>query len=205
LKVLNKINETFPEIQNIALYSCLNDFRRKSLDELKALRAAGVTKAYAGLESGDPFVLDRVKKRMTPQEAIEGMELAKAAGIEVLLSFIFGLGGKHGSETHIKEATDLLNILQPEEIAPMALAIQPGTVLEQEAKDGDFIMPTALQVLEEEKYLLENLGNFRHYYWGDHGNNLARMRGWMPDAREAFFAARSGSDRRLQRNRRRGT
>ncbi|WP_282167338.1 radical SAM protein [Shewanella japonica] len=186
LAILNKITETFPEIQNIALYAGFNDFRRKTVAELKQMRAAGLTMAYAGLESGDPIVLDNIKKAMKPEHAIEGMAMAKEAGIKVLASFIFGLGGRHRSKEHIKATTDILNIMQPEEIAPMAIAIQLGTELEQQVLRGEFVMPSPLQVLEEEKYLLENLADFDCYYWGDHGNNISPMRGMLPQARVPF-------------------
>ncbi|CDU06839.1 conserved hypothetical protein [Vibrio coralliirubri] len=187
LKILDKLRHTFPESRKVSLYSGLNDFRRKSLSELKELKSAGLTMAYAGLESGDAVVLDNIKKRMTPEQAIEGMALAKEAGIETLLSFIFGLGGRDRSREHIVETTRLLNIMKPEQIAPMALAIQPGTVMEQEVKDGKFVMPTQLQILEEEKYLLENL-NIDTFYWGDHGNNIVTQKGFLLDSREQFLA-----------------
>lgn len=187
LKVLNKLKHTFPESQRISLYSGLNDFRRKSVAELKELKSAGLDMAYCGLESGDPVVLDRIKKRMSQEQAIEGMAMAKEAGIEVLLSFIFGLGGRERSKEHIIETTRILNITKPEHIAPMALAIQPGTVMEQEVKDGTFIMPTQLQILEEEKYLLENL-EIDTFYWGDHGNNIVPQKGYLLDSREQFLA-----------------
>lgn len=187
LQVLERIRATFPEVLNIALYSGLNDLRRKTASELKELKAAGVTMAYAGLESGDHMVLERIKKGMTPEQALEGMALAKEAGIRMLLSFIFGLGGRNRSQVHIAATTRLLNQLQPEEIAPMALTIQPGSELEQEALSGRFVVPTPMQLLEEERYLLENLADFKTYYWGDHGNNLSPMRGWLPDNRTAFL------------------
>lgn len=79
---------------------------------------------------------------MTREHAIEGMAMAKEAGIETLLSFIFGLGGKERSREHIEGTVSLLNILQPEQIAPMALAVQPGTELEREVHSGEFILPT---------------------------------------------------------------
>lgn len=187
LKVIAKTNATFPELKNLAMYAGFNDIRRKSVGELKTLREAGVSTVYVGLESGDPKVLEDIKKGMTREQAIEGMELARAAGIRVLVSFIFGLGGASRSRAHIEGTVSLLNILQPQEIAPMALAIQPGTEMEHDVKEGRFVMPTPLQVLEEEKYLLENLDGFEHYYWGDHGNNIAHMRGWMPDNRDLFL------------------
>lgn len=186
LKLFSKLKQTFPEVKRISLYSGLNDFRRKSVSELTELKCAGLDMAYCGLESGDPVVLERIKKRMTVAHAIEGAMMAKEAGIEVLQSFIFGLGGRYRSEQHIKATTDILNEMQPEQIAPMALAIQPGTELEREVNAGEFVMPTQMQILQEEKYLLENM-NFETVYWGDHGNNLVQMRGMFPESKSFFL------------------
>ncbi|WP_210448676.1 radical SAM protein [Vibrio crassostreae] len=161
ISILDYIKITFPEIKNISLYS--------------------------GLESGDPIVLDRIQKRMTREHAIEGMNLAREADIKVLASFIFGLGGRERSKEHAINTTSLLNIMQPDAIAPMALAVQPGSVLEKEVQRGEFVLPTPLQILEEEKYLLENLEDFDCYYWGDHGNNISPMRGMLPQARNPFL------------------
>lgn len=186
IKTIQKIKELFPEVENIALYSQYNDFRRKTVEELKAIKAAGLTKAYVGLESGDAKVLEDTTTHMTPQQAIEGAAKAKAAGIKVLASFIFGLGGRFRSKEHIEETTKLLNILQPEEIAPMALAIQPGTPLAKQVENEEFIQATPLQILEEEKYLLENL-KIDTYYWGNHGNNIMPMKGKFPDMKVPFL------------------
>jgi len=166
LKILRKITSTFPECSKIALYAGLNDLRRKSVAELKGLKQAGLTLAYTGLESGDPVTLERIKKGLTPEQAEKGMAKAKAAGIDILLSIIFGIGGKERSRQHIVETTRLLNIMKPEQIAPLALAIQPGTELAKQVETGEFIQATPLQILEEEKYLLENLAGFETIYWG---------------------------------------
>ncbi|OLQ94569.1 coproporphyrinogen III oxidase [Vibrio ponticus] len=192
LKVLDKLRSIFPENKRISLYSGLNDFRRKTPAELKELVDAGLNMAYSGLESGDRLILEQIKKRMSPEQAIEGMAMAKEAGIEMLLSFIFGLGGRDRSEEHIIATTDILNIMQPEHIAPMALAVQPGTEMERDVQAGRFIMPSQMQVLEEEKYLLENL-NIDTFYWGDHGNNLIQHKGYLLDSRDWFLANVNGA------------
>ncbi|GAD79996.1 hypothetical protein VEZ01S_22_00030 [Vibrio ezurae NBRC 102218] len=77
--------------------------------------------------------------------------------------------------------------MRPDAIAPMALAIQPGCELEQELHNGQFSLPSPLQILQEEKYLLENMDDFPCFYWGDHGNNIASMRGEWPAARQPFL------------------
>lgn len=185
IKILNKITDTFPEIKNIALYAGYNNIRRKTVNDLKAMKKAGLSIVYTGLESGDPEVLKQINKGMTPEHVIQGAAMLKASGIRMLASFIFGLGGKERSQEHIIATTNMLNMTQPEEIAPMALAIQPRTELEQDVASGKFVRATPLQVLNEEKYLLENL-DFETFYWGDHGNNIASMRGWLPKNQKSF-------------------
>ena len=187
LEVLEKISNVLPECNKISLYAGLNDLRRKNTADLIKLRRAGLTKVYTGLESGDPVILDRVEKGLTPDQAIEGMAKAKAAGIEVLVSIIWGIGGKERSVEHRIATTKLLNRLKPEELAPMALTIQPGTILKKQVESGEFLQATPLQILEEEKYLLENLEDFTMVYWGDHGNNIETLRGILPFSRELFL------------------
>jgi len=187
LEILGKITATFPECSKIALYAGLNDLRRKSVKDLKELKQAGLSLVYTGLESGDRVTLERIKKGLTPEQAQQGMEKANAAGIDVLVSIIFGIGGKERSRQHIVATTRLLNIMRPEQLAPMALTIQPGTELEKQVETGEFIQATPLQILAEEKYLLENLAGFETIYWGDHGNNIVSSRGRLPASRELFL------------------
>ena len=75
----------------------MNDLRRKSFEELTELRQAELTGAYTGLESGDHLTLERINKGLTPEQTKEGMAKAKAAGIEILVSIIFGIGGKNSN------------------------------------------------------------------------------------------------------------
>ncbi len=187
LRILHRVTARFPEVEKIAMYAGYNDIRRKSVAELKRLREAGLTKLYTGLESGDPNILNLIQKGLTREQAIAGATRAREAGMGVLTSFILGLGGREHSREHITATTSLLNILKPEEIAPMVLTIQPGTLLEQQTQCGTFVQATPLQLLEEEKYLLENV-NFNTFYWGNYGNNIVSSLGWLPARRKEFVA-----------------
>ena len=187
LDVLEKITSTFPECSKISLYAGFNDLRRKSIQALTKLRQAGLSKAYVGLESGDSTILKQIKKGLTTEQAKAGMKNAKAAGIDILVSVIFGIGGKDHSREHIAATTRLLNLMKPEEIAPMALTVQPGTELANLVETGQFSQATPLQILEEEKYLLENLADVDMFYWGEHGNNILSLKGRLPESRALFL------------------
>lgn len=185
--ILEKIEGTIPECGSVSLYASFNDIRRKSAEELARLRNAGLRTAYVGLESGDPETLERIHKRMTTDQAAEGMEKARAAGIDVLVSLILGLGGKERSEIHARRTADLLNRLRPGQIAVLSLAVQPGTPLAEEVRAGKFVQATPSQILEEERILLENMDDFETVYWGDHVGNITPKRGRLPAARKKFL------------------
>lgn len=115
------------------------------------------------------------------------MAKAKAASIDILVSVIFGIGGKERSKDHIAQTTKLLNIMQPEQIAPMALAIQPGTELQKQVEAGDFNKAAPLQILEEETYLLEHLAGLWTISWVDHGNNIVASKGTLSALQDQFL------------------
>ncbi len=187
LEILYKIKELIPSCKRVAMYAAFNDLRRKSVDELRELRAAGLDIVYAGLESGDAGILKRVRKQMTPAQAREGMARAKEAGLAVHSSLIFGLGGRAHSQQHIEATAALLNELRPEEISTLSLSVQPNSELEREVQAGHFTQASPLQLLQEEKYLLETI-NFPTLYWGDHGNNIVAKRGYLPESQQEFIA-----------------
>ncbi len=186
MSILQKIRELIPTCERVAMYATFNDLRRKSVNELAELRAAGLDIVYVGLESGNADILKRVKKNLTPEQAIEGMSQAKAAGLAVHNSIIFGLGGREHSKEHIEATAKLLQQLRPEEISTLCLSVQPNSDLEKEVKAGLFTQASPLQLLQEEKYLLEHI-NFPTLYWGDHGNNLVSKRGYLPEKQAEFI------------------
>ncbi len=187
LQILEKIKECIPSCRRVAMYAAFNDLRRKSVEELRALREAGLDIVYVGLESGDPDILKRVKKHLTPKQAREGMAKAKEAGLPVHTSLIFGLGGREESEKHIHATAALLQQLKPEEISVLSLSVQPDSELEEEVLAGRFTQASPLQLLQEEKYLLEHI-DFQTLYWGDHANNLVSKRGYLPERQQEYIA-----------------
>jgi len=59
-------------------------------ETLRLLYRAGCRRIHYGIESGVQHVIDRMKKRITPEQASRAVALAKDAGITVLAYFMFG-------------------------------------------------------------------------------------------------------------------
>ncbi len=66
----------------------VSNVRRKTLE---LMRMAGCTRIHYGIESGCNEVLERIKKRITTEDARQSVALAKKIGFEVLVFFMLGL------------------------------------------------------------------------------------------------------------------
>ena len=66
---------------------------RKSEEELRELRDAGITMVYIGAESGSDAVLEQIHKGETRQQLIDGVRKAEDCGIQASVTFISGIAG----------------------------------------------------------------------------------------------------------------
>jgi hypothetical protein len=84
---------------------------------------------------------------------------------------------------------DFLNQTRPSLIWVGTLAIFEGTALHTDMKQGTFIPATELEILEEEKALIDaiELENVRFY--GVHPTNSVRVSGWLPQDKLKMVAA----------------
>lgn len=69
--IMQKCYEKFPNLNRIGAYATPADLVRKTPEELKRLREAGLAIVYMGIESGDDDVLKLVDKGTTAALTIE--------------------------------------------------------------------------------------------------------------------------------------
>jgi hypothetical protein len=65
-----------------------------SAELLGRMKESGCTSLCFGIESGDQGMLDRIKKKTTPEACRKAADLCHDAGIEPMMSFILGLPGE---------------------------------------------------------------------------------------------------------------
>ncbi len=77
-------------------------------DEIAALMAeSGGVEVFLGVESGDPELLTRMRKNITPADVISGVEKLSKYGVSTKSSFIIGFPGE--TEQSVERTAELLN------------------------------------------------------------------------------------------------
>lgn len=189
IDILALIRSSFPGVERITTYARANTAARKSLEELTALRQAGLTRVHMGMESGSSKVLAYVQKGVTPDVLIEGGRKIVAAGISLCLYIMPGLGGVRWSEEHALATARVLNSINPDHIRLRTLALVPGTSLHEKARAGEFRVPGEDDLVREIRLLIQSLGGITSQVVSDHVLNLLEeLQGQLPGDQEAMLA-----------------
>jgi anaerobic magnesium-protoporphyrin IX monomethyl ester cyclase len=107
------------------------------LETLLALKKAGARLFCVGIESGDQFVLDSMKKRLTVQQIRTFFANAKKAGILIHGCFLVGNPGE--TKQTLEKTLDLAIELQPDTAQFFPIMVYPGTEAYAWARDGGFL------------------------------------------------------------------
>ncbi|AKV00792.1 Radical SAM domain protein [Labilithrix luteola] len=106
-------------------WSCDTRVDLLSDELLREMRLAGCQRLSLGVESGSQEILDKIDKKITPQEIIESTELAKKYGIKV--RYYMMLGNRGETKESFAETLRFLERAKPHEYVFSCLSIYPGT------------------------------------------------------------------------------
>jgi hypothetical protein len=87
---------------------------RKSAEDYRALAERGLKRVYIGLESGHDPLLEFVRKPGRAGDAIDTVRAIKAAGINVGVIVLIGLGGERFAAGHAADTIEVLKQMQLE-------------------------------------------------------------------------------------------
>lgn len=187
VKVLEYLNEKFPELERIGAYATPHDVLRRSVEELKRLKELKLTILYMGLESGSDDILKEVKKGVNSFQMIEAARKVKEAGITLSVTIILGLGGVEKSEEHAYKTAEVLSQMDPEYVGALTLLFVPGTPLYRDWKENRFKPIDPFRSLEELKIIIEN-SNFTNCFFSSmHASNYVAVRGFLPKDKEKML------------------
>lgn len=202
VEVLCYIREKFPSIKRITTYARAKTISRRSPEELKKLREAGLDRIHIGLESGSDTILRLIKKGVTAEEQINAGVKAMEAGFELSEYYMPGAGGKEHSEENARESARVLNAINPTFIRLRSVVPLPGTPLYDLMEKGEWVFISDEDKVKEIKLFLEGLEDITSTIKSDHMMNLLEdVEGKMPHDREKImrpveqFFAMSREDR----------
>lgn len=159
VETLDYLKSSFPTIDTITCYARSKSCARRSVEELIALRRAGLAWCFIGVESGCDAVLGYMKKGVTRKEHIEAGGKLHLAGIDGAAFVMPGLAGRGQllSKTHMADTVSVLNEMQPKEIRVRSLAVLQKAPLYRRWESDEFTAPTEDSLAEEMQLLMEGI------------------------------------------------
>ena len=194
--VIRRVKERFPSVERVTTYGRAATLARRTPEQLALLVDAGLTRVHLGLESGADEVLMAVEKGCTSGDLMAAGENVVRAGLELCFYLMPGLGGRAASAVHVAGSARVLRAVaaaapaeRPLVVRLRTAAVPPGTPLAQREATGDFVLPDDVEVAQELRDLLVQLGDARVELRSDHTLNLMReLEGSLPRDRERLLA-----------------
>ncbi len=187
MRILEKLNNTFPNLQRISTYASPINLAKKSNEELKDLFDAGLNLLYVGIESGDSKVLECIQKGETFESTIEGLNKSKAVGMNSSVMIINGVGGVELSKQHAINSAKVLNETQPKYASTLVLTTHKGLDHYKDRFLGNFEQLNQLQLFSELKLFMEGLELKETIFRSDHASNNLVLKGVLGKDKQLFL------------------
>ena len=196
-QILDTIGELFPECQRVTCYASPGSIRIRTEEELRTLRAKGLTMVYMGLESGSDCVLERMRKGARAAEIVEMGQKVRACGMALSVTAITGLGGPECLEEHAIQTAEAFNAMNPEYIGMLTLMVEPGTPLYDWVRFGKFQLLSQAEVLQETRLLVETLDSPGSVFRMNHASNYLTLKGTLNGDQKAMLRTIEAAERDL--------
>lgn len=188
LQILEMIHQYFPACQSVNTDATVTDISRKTDEELRRLKEAGLSRLYLGIESGLDDVLKFMDKDHNLEQAYREIKRIKSAGLVFNAHIMTGIAGAGRGIENAEKTAEFFNRTNPERIINFSLFLHKCTPLFQEIQKGTFHPADELENLEEEKRLLELLQTDGLIYDGFHDFIEFRVKGVLPKDREKMLS-----------------
>lgn len=190
LKILNTLKKYFPNLEKVASYAAPGDILRKSVDELRQLREAGLQLLYYGMESGDSQTLKDIRKGVNGDQSIEVGKKVKEAGMQLSIMIILGIAGVPGSERHALATAHAINEIKPDFLSALSLMLYRGSELKDQFERGEFQPLPPYGLMEELKLIVEHLDlpeTENMIFRSNHVSNYIRLAATLPKEKDLLL------------------
>ncbi len=189
LAILERLNQHFPNLRQISSYALPNNLKKKTPEELKALRQAGLTLIYYGIETGSADLLKRITKGATREVMIAGLNKASDAGLKISATVILGLGGQHFWQDHIAGTVDLINQTRLDYLSTLQLflhdSVREEFIGKFEKRGGVFVPQDDEGMLQEQYHLIAGIQPAKTLeFRSNHASNALPLKGRLPNDKD---------------------
>jgi len=189
VEVLTYLRKKFPFVERITTYARSKTLSKKSVDELRSLHRAGLSRIHIGLETGYDPLLEVIQKGVTAEEHVIAGRKVKDSGISLSEYVVLGLGGKKMWREHAIETARVLSQINPDFIRVRTLKVLKTMPLYEKIARGEFVLMSDEEVVLEEKLLIEHLNGINSRFVSDHILNLLEeVEGKLPEGKEKMLA-----------------
>jgi len=155
--VLHHLRRTLNTLTRVTSYTRSKTLAQRKLEELIAIREAGLDRIHVGLETGDDELLKIVRKGVTSTEQIEGGKKAMAAGFQLSEYWMPDLGGRERWLQHAENTARVLNEINPHYIRSRPFVPRQGTEIFEDYEQGRLHISSPHERLEELRVMIEKL------------------------------------------------
>ena len=186
-EILLMIKRYLPMLERIGSYANTKSILRKSVDDLKKLKELGLKIIYLGVETGNAELLKKIDKGATREQMIEAAKRIKAAGIELSVTVILGIGGIEKSVEHAMDTARLLADMDPDYVGALTLMLVPQTELYDDYIAGRFVLPDKIGFIRELYLMIANSNFTDCYFTSNHASNYLPIKARLPGQKEIIM------------------
>ncbi len=188
-KIVRYLYEKFPNLERVSCYAMPMNILKKTHEELRTLREAGLNMFYLGIESGSDIILKKVTKGATAATIIRACKKAIETGYILSCMIILGLGGKTYSKEHIKGSAEVINASSPHYVGALTLYLENGIKNEFLTKFGEPFIPVSdSEALNELEDLIEQIDvKDQVIFRANHGSNAYTIKGTFPQDKQMML------------------
>lgn len=180
LELLGKLRRAFPGLSRVSCYASPQALAVRTVEEMRALREAGLVLYYLGIESGHDAVLERLEKGVDSAEMIRVAAKAGEAGVKLSTMILLGAGGRALSEEHARESARVVNAIQPRFVSTLVMTPVEGTPLMEEAMAGKVDELDPIELARELRQFVGDLELTGTVFRSNHASNYLALGGSLP-------------------------
>ena len=188
LDLFKKIRSRLPWVNRLSLYANARAIRSKSDTDLVTLKKHGLDRVYMGIESGDDYLLGWMKKGETAASLAEaGIRVVKA-GLFLSTTVLLGIGSVERSLQHARATAQLLNRIQPNQIAALCLMVLDNTELGILREKEQFIELSAQETTRELREMIAGLTLDKVQFMANHASNFLPLSGRLAKDKQKLLS-----------------